>query len=59
MSATMTLNFKKEGDVIVLIGAQQNDIGSSEYLHNLKKVEYSPSPHFDFVAPRAHTALYT
>jgi phosphoribosylformylglycinamidine synthase len=47
MSATMTLNFKKEGDVIVLIGAQQNDIGSSEYLHKLKKVEYSPAPHFD------------
>ena len=47
MSATMTLNFKKVGDVIVLIGAQQNDIGSSEYLHKLKKVEYSPAPHFD------------
>jgi phosphoribosylformylglycinamidine synthase len=47
MSATMTLNFKKEGDVIVLIGAQQNDIGSSEYLHKLKKVEYSPAPYFD------------
>jgi phosphoribosylformylglycinamidine synthase len=43
----MTLDFKEEGDVIVLIGAQQNDIGSSEYLHKIKSVEYSPAPHFD------------
>ncbi|MCX6205214.1 MAG: phosphoribosylformylglycinamidine synthase subunit PurL [Bacteroidetes bacterium] len=43
----MTLNFKKEGDVIVLIGDQKNDIGSSEYLHKLKGVEYSPAPDFD------------
>ena len=47
MNATMTLNFKKEGDVIVLLGAPQNEIGSSEYLHKLKKVEYSPAPYFD------------
>ena len=43
----MTLNFKKEGDIILLIGQQQNDIGCSEYLHKLKQVEYSPAPHFD------------
>ncbi|MEI8075584.1 MAG: phosphoribosylformylglycinamidine synthase subunit PurL [Bacteroidota bacterium] len=43
----MTLNFKKEGDVIVLIGDQKNDIGSSEYLHKLKSVEYSPAPDFN------------
>ncbi len=43
----MTLNFKTAGDVIVLIGKQQNDIGSSEYLHKLKKTEYSPAPYFD------------
>lgn len=43
----MTLNFKKEGDIILLIGQQQNDIGSSEYLHKLKRVEYSTVPHFD------------
>jgi len=43
----MTLDFKEEGDVIVLIGAQQNDISSSEYLHKIRKVEYSPAPHFD------------
>jgi phosphoribosylformylglycinamidine synthase len=43
----MTLNFKKEGDIILLIGNQKNDINSSEYLHKLKSVEYSPAPDFD------------
>lgn len=43
----MTLNFKQEGDVIVLIGDQKNDIGCSEYLHKLKAVEYSPAPDFN------------
>jgi phosphoribosylformylglycinamidine synthase II len=43
----MTLNFKQAGDTILLIGKQQNDIGSSEYLHKLKKTEYSPAPYFD------------
>lgn len=43
----MTLDFKAEGDVILLIGKQQNDIGSSEYLHKLKQVEYSSTPYFN------------
>jgi phosphoribosylformylglycinamidine synthase II len=43
----MTLNYKQEGDVIFLIGKQQNDIGSSEYLHKLRKTEYSPAPYFN------------
>ena len=43
----MTMYFKNEGDVIVLIGKLQNDIGSSEYLHKLKNTEYSPAPYFD------------
>lgn len=43
----MTLGFKQAGDVIVLIGEQKNDIASSEYLHKLKKVEFSPAPYFD------------
>ncbi|MFN3665567.1 MAG: AIR synthase related protein, partial [Sediminibacterium sp.] len=47
VDARMTLDFKQEGDFIVLIGAQQNDIASSEYLHKLKKVEFSPAPHFN------------
>jgi phosphoribosylformylglycinamidine synthase subunit PurL len=43
----MTLDFKAEGDVIFLIGKATNDIASSEYLHKLHRVEYSPAPHFD------------
>ncbi|MDE3235008.1 MAG: phosphoribosylformylglycinamidine synthase subunit PurL [Bacteroidota bacterium] len=43
----MTLDYKQAGDVIILLGKQQNDIASSEYLHKLKGVEYSPVPHFD------------
>ena len=42
----MTLNFKNEGDIIFLMGQSRSDIGSSEYLHKLKKVEYSNCPHF-------------
>jgi phosphoribosylformylglycinamidine synthase len=43
----MTLDFKKEGDVIVLLGEQRNDIGSSEYLNKLKGVTHSQAPYFD------------
>lgn len=47
VDARMTLDFKQEGDIIVLIGKQQNDIGSSEYLHKLKNVAFSPVPYFN------------
>jgi phosphoribosylformylglycinamidine synthase subunit PurL len=43
----MTLDFKAEGDVIFLIGKSTNDIASSEYLHKLHGIEYSPAPYFD------------
>ena len=43
----MTLDFKNEGDVIVLIGTQKNCIGSSEYVHKIKGIELSPAPMFD------------
>ena len=46
-SNRMTLNFKKSGDTILLIGKQQNDIGCSEYLHKIKSTEFSPAPYFD------------
>lgn len=42
-----TLDYKAAGDVILLIGEQQNDIASSEYLHKIKGVEFSPAPHFE------------
>ena len=43
----MTLDFKEEGDAIILIGEQKNDIGSSEYLHKIKGVEFSSVPSFN------------
>ena len=43
----MTMYFKNEGDVILLIGDQKNDISCSEYLHKIKGVEYSPAPYFN------------
>ena len=43
----MTLDFKAPGDLIFLLGKSSGDINSSEYLHNICGVEYSPAPHFD------------
>jgi len=43
----MTLDFKKEGDLIYLIGECFNDINSSEYLYSYHKVKGSPAPHFN------------
>ena len=43
----MTMDFKKTGDPIYLIGQSRNDINSSEYLHKIHGIEFSPAPHFD------------
>lgn len=43
----MTLDFKEAGDLIFLLGTSNNDINSSEYLHKIQGVEFSPVPHFD------------
>jgi phosphoribosylformylglycinamidine synthase len=43
----MSLGFKNEGDHIYLIGKSVNDISSSEYLHKILGVEFSPAPYFD------------
>lgn len=43
----MTMDFKEAGDVILLIGEQKNDIASSEYIHKIKGIEFSPAPAFD------------
>lgn len=47
VSDAMTLDFKKEGDLIYIIGQSRNDINGSEYLFKLHDVKYSPAPHFD------------
>jgi phosphoribosylformylglycinamidine synthase len=43
----MTLDFKEAGDVIFLLGHSRNDINSSEYLHKVRGVEFSPAPYFE------------
>jgi phosphoribosylformylglycinamidine synthase len=43
----MTLDYKEQGDLLYLVGMSRNDINSSEYLHKLHGVEFSPAPHFD------------
>ncbi|MEY2903421.1 MAG: phosphoribosylformylglycinamidine synthase subunit PurL [Bacteroidota bacterium] len=55
----MTLNFKEAGDHIFLVGQQQNGIASSEYLHKLKAVEFSPAPHFNLDEEYAVQSLVT
>jgi phosphoribosylformylglycinamidine synthase subunit PurL len=41
------LDFKKEGDLIYLIGESKNDINCSEYLYSWHKVKLSPAPFFN------------
>lgn len=43
----MTLDFKAAGDEIYLLGDSKNDIGSSEYLRLVHKVDFSNCPDFD------------
>lgn len=43
----MSLYFKNEGDLIYILGKNDADFNSSEYLHKIQNVEFSPAPHFD------------
>jgi phosphoribosylformylglycinamidine synthase subunit PurL len=43
----MTLDFKKTGDHVFLLGEVKNDINSSQYLSKICGVEFSPVPDFD------------
>lgn len=43
----MTMDFKKKGHLIFLLGVSRNDINCSEYLHKIQNVEYSPAPYFE------------
>lgn len=42
-----TLDFRKAGDLIYLIGKSRNDISSSEYLYSYHKIKLSPPPFFN------------
>ncbi len=58
LNKRMTLDFKQEGDTILLIGKAKNCIHSSEYLHKIKGVEFSPAPYFDLSEEKAlHDAI--
>jgi phosphoribosylformylglycinamidine synthase subunit PurL len=43
----MTLDFKKAGHIIYLIGQSHDDINSSEYLYAYHNVKLSPPPYFN------------
>jgi phosphoribosylformylglycinamidine synthase subunit PurL len=43
----MTVNFKKKGDMIFLVGRSDNDISSSEYLSFVHLINESAAPVFD------------
>ena len=47
VNSRMTLDFKEEGDIIYVLGANTSDLGSSQYLARICGIEYSPVPHFD------------
>jgi len=47
MKKRMSLSFKDDGDIIYLVGDVTNDIASSEYLHKIHGIEFSPAPYFD------------
>jgi phosphoribosylformylglycinamidine synthase II len=49
----MTLSFKQEGDVILLVGPQTADIASSQYLVSWHGKSYSPAPYFDMDVEKA------
>jgi len=44
---TMSMDFKKAGDKIFMLGQNRNDINSSEYLVSVHGVKLSPPPHFN------------
>ena len=48
-----TLAFKNEGDVIIMLGENKDDINSSQYLVKYHQVENSPCPYFDLDAEAA------
>ncbi|MHA8094181.1 phosphoribosylformylglycinamidine synthase subunit PurL [Aquirufa lenticrescens] len=59
----MTLDFKKEGDAIYLVGESVNDIASSEYVYSYKGIKATPAPHFELATEqkvqKAISALIT
>lgn len=47
MDDFMSLSFKNENDVIVMLGSHREDIGQSQYLRQFHGIEKSPVPYFN------------
>ncbi len=41
------LAFQQEGDLVILVGKTQDDLGSSHYLAHYHKIKFSPAPYFN------------
>jgi phosphoribosylformylglycinamidine synthase len=53
MNNKMTLGFRNAGDKIYLVGQSRDDLNSSEYLHKICGIEFSPAPYFDLKEEQA------
>ena len=47
LSKKMTLDFKKSGDYIYVLGEVKNDVSCSQYVRAVHGVEFSPAPYFN------------
>ena len=53
-----SMEFKKAGDTLYLIGENVEDFGASEYLYRYHKVKYSPAPYLNLQAEKnLHEAI--
>lgn len=43
----MPLSFRNEENLVYILGKNEEDLSSSEYLHKIAGVEYSPAPYFN------------
>lgn len=44
---TMGIGFRKQGDVLVLLGGHAREMNSSEYVYQILGIKHSPSPELD------------
>ncbi|MGE5586876.1 MAG: phosphoribosylformylglycinamidine synthase subunit PurL [Clostridia bacterium] len=57
LSRVMTPGFKREGDVVAILGRTGDEIGASEYLAEVHGIEGGPVPAVDLRAERAAVEL--
>ena len=60
LSNKITISFKTEGDIILLLGKITDDLNSSEYLYSYCGIKNSPPPYFDLQEElKLHKAIGT